>query len=115
MYFGFGAGQVSAYGPGSGTFDNINITSGGTPPADPKITSITVSGTTATVVMTGTAGVDYYCAGSGDLTSWTTEVVPSDTGSPFQTDPGGDLTFTVDVSSFGPSYFLRVQDTDPAP
>jgi hypothetical protein len=83
---------------------------------DPKITSISIAGDSATVVMTGAAGTDYYCAGSPDLMDWTTEITPTDTpGSPFQTDAGGDLTFTVDISSLGSPYFLRVQDTDPDP
>ncbi len=88
----------------------------GPPSEEPKITSFSIAGTSATVVMMGAPGTDYYCAGSGDLTDWTTEVVPTDTpGSPFQTNASGDLTFTVDISSFGSSYFFRVQDTDPNP
>ena len=85
-------------------------------PSAALITSLSIAGNSATVVMKGAPGTDYYCAGSGDLTDWTTEVVPTDTpGSPFQTDASGDLTFTVDISSFGSSYFFRVQDTDPSP
>jgi hypothetical protein len=84
--------------------------------SDPRITSFSVSGSSATVVMTGEPGTDYYCAGSNDLTDWTTEIVPTDTpGSPFQTDANGDLAFTVDTSLLPPPYFLRVQDTDPSP
>jgi len=33
VYFGFGAGQPNAYGPATGTFDNISIT--GATPIDP--------------------------------------------------------------------------------
>ncbi|MCH7229089.1 hypothetical protein, partial [Haloferula sp. A504] len=63
-----------------------------------------------------TSGTDYYCAGSDDLTSWATEIVPTDTGgSPFQTNAAGDLTFSVDISGLGPIYFLRIQDVDPVP
>ncbi|MCH7229086.1 DUF6288 domain-containing protein, partial [Haloferula sp. A504] len=46
-------------------------------PVDPKITAISVSGSIATIVMKGTSGTDYYCAGSDDLTSWATEIVPT--------------------------------------
>ncbi|MCH7229223.1 hypothetical protein, partial [Haloferula sp. A504] len=46
-------------------------------PGEPKITAISVSGSVATIVMKGTSGTDYYCAGSDDLTSWATEIVPT--------------------------------------
>ncbi len=96
--------------------DNGNLSFTTVDPATVSISSITVSGTTATIVMKGAPGTDYYCAGSGDLTDWSTEVVPTDTsGSPFQTDGSGDLTFSVDISGFGTRYFLRVQDSDPSP
>jgi hypothetical protein len=101
-----------------GVLDNFVVSTAGSGPApDPEITSIAVSGNTATVVMTGAPGTDYYCAGSADLTGWTTEIVPTSPpgGSPFQTDVNGDLTFTIDASLLPSSYFLRVQDTDPSP
>lgn len=86
------------------------------PSPDPKITSFSVSGSTATVVMTGAPSTDYYCAGSAGLTGWTTEIVPaSPPGSPFQTDANGDFTFTIDTSLLPSAYFFRVQDTDPSP
>ncbi len=106
-------------GDGTENFVVVNgfrIESASAPTPDPEITSFSVSGSSATVVMTGAPGTDYYCAGSPDLTDWTTEVVPTDTsGSPFQTDVNGDLTFTVDTSSLGSSYFFRIQDSDPSP
>ena len=79
---------------------------------DPKITSISVSGNTATLKMEGTDGTDYWCASSTDLTGFTTEESTS-LGSPFQTS-SGVATFTVDVTGDS-ELFLRVQDADPVP
>ncbi|MCH7229099.1 hypothetical protein, partial [Haloferula sp. A504] len=86
---------------------------------DPKITSFSVSGNTATVTMTGDDSVDYWCASSTDLTGFTTEETALETGtatpipSPFNTS-GGTLTFDVDVTGDS-KLFLRVQDVDPTP
>lgn len=117
---GFAGIVVGATDDGSGASrfrtDNGNLSFTTVDPIAVSISSITVSGTTATIVMKGAPGTDYYCTGSSQLTDWSTEVVPTDTGgSPFQTDGSGDLTFSVDISGFGPGYFLRVQDFDPAP
>ncbi|MCH7229051.1 hypothetical protein [Haloferula sp. A504] len=114
----YNAADLTGLGLGAYFTDNggtLTVASGAVP-EDPKITSISLSGSIATVIMKGTPGVDYYCAGSDDLTTWATEIVPTDTGgSPFQTDGGGDLTFSVDISGLGSRYFLRVQDVDPVP
>ncbi len=107
-------GLYSNYTNLGAEMDNFAITvpSGGTTGPDPEITSISVSGNTATLEMEGTDGTDYWCASSTDLTGFTTEETTS-LGSPFQTT-AGVATFTVDVTG-DRELFLRVQDTDPVP
>ena len=98
--------------------DNWVVTAVGQDP--PAIASISVSGNTATLTMTGNDAVPYYCASSVDLADFTTEETALVTGtstplaSPFNTN-SGSLTFDVDITGRTDRLFFRIQDSDPNP
>lgn len=104
---------------GDGTF---TITSGGTIPIlnDLKITSIEVSDGLATIAISGRDGVDYWFAGSCDLTAFETQVglfadpeLINPVASPFQTTEG-TITFYLNTSG-STKMFYRVQEMNPGP
>ena len=88
-------------GVNSGTqveWDNVRLEAsiGGGGGVDPVITSITVSGTTATIVMKGEASTTYVCKSSDDLL--TPFALIATTPATVTTDGSGNATFDVDAS-----------------
>jgi autotransporter-associated beta strand protein len=74
----------------------LQTTSAGVTTIPPVITSITVSGATATITMTGAPGTTYLCKFSDDLV---TPFAPIATvPAIITTDGGGNASFTVDAS-----------------
>ncbi len=79
-------------------WDNVRLEAsiGGGGGVDPVITSITVSGTTATIVMKGEASTTYVCKSSDDLL--TPFALIATTPATVTTDGSGNATFDVDAS-----------------
>jgi autotransporter-associated beta strand protein len=99
--------QVGTYG-GTGTVVDtvldelmagtgvLNATSSGSPAEAPVITSITVSGATATIAISGAPSTTYVCKFSNDLVT-PFELIPTDPAT-VTTNGSGAATFTVDAS-----------------
>jgi hypothetical protein len=77
-----------------------------TPAADPEITSITVAGGIATIIMTGTDGTDYSCKSSTTLADGFPTTETTTPASPITTT-GGTATFTVDASEAKKFYVVE--------
>jgi hypothetical protein len=100
-----------------GTF---TITSGGTIPVinDLAITSIEVTGGVVAIEISGRDGVDYWCAGSGNLSTFENQSglfsdseLTTGVTSPFQTTEG-TVTLYLDAAGLT-SRFFKVQNTNP--
>ena len=77
----------------------------GTPSAaDPEITSITVAGGIATIMMKGTDGTDYTCESSIDLVDW---ALDGSAPNPINTTSS---TASFDVAAGDPKKFYRIAD-----
>ena len=74
----------------------LQTTSSGAPAEPPVITSITVSGATATIAITGAPATTYVCKFSDDLVTPFAPIVTDP--ATITTDVNGDATFTVDAS-----------------
>jgi hypothetical protein len=82
------------------------VLGGTTPAADPEITSITVAGGIATIIMTGTDGTDYSCKSSTTLADGFPTTETTTPASPITTT-GGTATFTVDASEAKKFYVVE--------
>jgi hypothetical protein len=83
-----------------------DVLGGTTPAADPEITSITVAGGIATIIMTGTDGTDYSCKSSTTLADGFPTTETTTPASPITTT-GGTATFTVDASEAKKFYVVE--------
>ena len=103
---------IDTYGPtGSGASVEIpeltgagTLTSSATSTADLEIVSITRSGTTATIVITGAPSTEYVCTSSLTLSGFTPIAT---TPATIMTDGSGDATFTVDATENSKFYIVE--------
>jgi hypothetical protein len=96
----------SADSRGARFYGISDVINGGTPAADPEITSITVAGGILTIIMTGTDGTDYSCKSSTTLADGFPTTETTTPASPITTT-GGTATFTVDASEAKKFYVVE--------